>query len=186
MLFISGLPLGKGQGDRMTNKFGMSLDELISQLDATEEMEVTDPVDKGHYEIEQIPLTKEERREIKGTISLDDPRYFEKVWVSDLYWKTRTLSPEEVRERAKEYLTRIASGPNESYSVRERKRFAKLVGYKGKIKVDEYVRGMVIRENLKLAGAAALWAAALAGAAFGGYYLANIMNNPGISQEHRK
>ncbi len=176
----------------MTNKFGMSIDELIAQLQATEQMEVTDPVDKGHYKLEQIPLTKEERKEIKGTVSLDDPRYFEKVWVSDLYWETRTLSPEEVRERAKEYLTRIASGPNESNSIKERKRLAKLVGYKGKIKVDEYVKGMVIRENLKIAGGIAIWAAILTSAAVGCYYNAKIIdkasmqNSPRIYQEDKK
>jgi hypothetical protein len=155
----------------MTNKFGISIDELIEQLQATEPMEVTDPVDKGHYETEQIPLTKEERKEIKGTISLDDPRYFEKVWIPDLYWEQRTLRPEEVRERAKEYLTMIASGPNASYSIKERKRLAKIIGYKGKIKVDEYVRGMMMRENLKLAGGIVLWAAIIAGFAGGCYYM---------------
>jgi hypothetical protein len=97
--------------------------------------------------------------------------------VDDLcFFEPRTLQPEEVRERARYHLECIASGPNESYSIKERKKLAKLIGYKGKIKVDEYLRGMIIKENLKLAGGIALWAAVLAGAAFGGYYLAKIIN----------
>jgi hypothetical protein len=108
------------------------------------------------------------------------------------FFEPRTLQPEEVRERAKYCLTMIASGPNESYSVMERKRLARIVGYKGKIKVDEYVRGMVMRENLKLAGGIAIWAIALAGAAVGSYYAAKIIdkasmqNNPRIYQQIRE
>ena len=119
--------------------------------------------------------------ELISQLNTDEPREVmdppEGCKVDELcFFERRTLQPEEVRERARYHLECIASGPNESYSIKERKRLAKLIGYKGKIKVDEYVRGMVIRENLKLAGEIALWAAALAGAAFGGYYLAKIIN----------
>jgi hypothetical protein len=92
----------------------------------------------------------------------------------------KTLLPGEVRERARYHLECIARGPNSSYSVKERKRLARLIGYTGKIEVDHYVRNMIIRARLReaaeIAGGLAMWGAAIAGGAVIGYYLAKIIN----------
>ncbi len=87
------------------------------------------------------------------------------------FLKPRILEPEEVRERARYCLECIARGPNASYSIKERKRLAKIIGYKGKIEVDNYVRNEVIKARLKEAAEILLYATLAAGVIAGGGYI---------------
>jgi len=86
-------------------------------------------------------------------------------------FERRTLSPEEVQERARYHLECIAREPNSSYSIKERKRLAKLIGYTGKIEVNHYVRNEIIKARLKEYACLALGAVAIAGFIWGAGHL---------------
>ena len=128
---------------KKAKQFGTSIDELIEQLQATEEREVMDPPEG---------------------CKVDEICFFEQ----------RTLKPKEVRERARYHLECIAKGPNSLYSVKERKRFAKLIGYTGKIEVDHYVRNEIIKARLKEAAEILLYASIAAGVIAGGGYIGKL------------
>ncbi len=136
----------------MTKPFGTSIDELVSQLSATEKMEVLEPPEG---------------------CKVDELCFFE----------PRTLQPEEVQERARHHLECIAREPNSLYSIKERKRLAKLIGYTGKIEVNHYVRNEIIKARLKEAAEIVLYAALAAGVITSGGYIGKQLAHYSIQEK---
>lgn len=136
----------------MVKQFGTTNEELVAQLNATEPME--------HFD-----FAPGSPRDVKSFC----------IFVPKL------LQPEEVREKAREYLEMIVSSPDSSTPKKERKELARLIGYRGKIEVDNYVRNEVIKARLKEVAEILLYASLAAGVIAGGGYIGKLLAHANYS-----
>ncbi len=145
----------------MTKQFGTSIDELISQLDATEPMEITVVREEGHYDTIIRPITSDES-DMERFHPCGRSTISEEIWVKDRDLETKiVLSPKEIKEKSRNEIAYFLQTHNRTEEGSEKA--AKALGYKS---IAHYERNQMwerkVAKSLKIAKRTAVAAAIFA------------------------